>query len=250
MTLVATATSGLPVTFEMVSGPATIDGDKLTLEGAGVVEVKAMQSGNDAFLPASISQTLTVNPFLVLTVTVSKVDESMLSEGTAKLLTPEGDLVKEASVNGGAVQLSDLKPGLYILQVTPTGDAAAAASETFYPSVPSLDLAEVIDLSVSTSLNMTMIDSPVAGFKEGAGHLTIFPNPAEGELWVSLGTEQRRNLEHVYVFSFAGAYVGEFAPKADSRGTVIHLNQTIKPGTYILRLEFKDGVSIGKFVKQ
>ena len=45
--LQATATSGLPVTFELVSGPATIEGDILTLTGeAGIVKVKAVQNGD------------------------------------------------------------------------------------------------------------------------------------------------------------------------------------------------------------
>ena len=47
ITLQATATSGLPVTFEVVSGPATIDGNVLTLTGEeGAVKVRAIQSGD------------------------------------------------------------------------------------------------------------------------------------------------------------------------------------------------------------
>ena len=52
-TLEATATSGLPVSFEMISGPATIDGNILTLTGeTGTVTLKAVQEGNDEWLPA------------------------------------------------------------------------------------------------------------------------------------------------------------------------------------------------------
>ncbi|MDD4634252.1 MAG: peptide-N-glycosidase F-related protein [Bacteroidales bacterium] len=53
LTLVATATSGLPVSFEMVSGPATIDGNTLTLTGeVGTVTFKAIQEGDENWLPA------------------------------------------------------------------------------------------------------------------------------------------------------------------------------------------------------
>ena len=53
ITLVAQASSGLPVSFEMMEGPATINGNVLTLTGAtGIVKFKATQAGNDTWLPA------------------------------------------------------------------------------------------------------------------------------------------------------------------------------------------------------
>ena len=53
ITLQAHASSGLPVSFEMISGPATINGNVLTLTGeTGIVQFKACQAGNDVWLPA------------------------------------------------------------------------------------------------------------------------------------------------------------------------------------------------------
>ena len=53
ITLEATASSGLPVSFEMREGPSTIDGNVLTLTGeTGVVKLKATQAGNANWLPA------------------------------------------------------------------------------------------------------------------------------------------------------------------------------------------------------
>jgi len=48
----ATASSGLPLIFEIVSGPATITGNIMTLTGVGTVSVRAMQMGNESFNPA------------------------------------------------------------------------------------------------------------------------------------------------------------------------------------------------------
>jgi len=58
----ATATSGLPVTFSIVSGPAAIVGNIITLTGAeGTVTVRATQAGNAQFNPApSVDQTFVV----------------------------------------------------------------------------------------------------------------------------------------------------------------------------------------------
>src|SRR5262249_47198857 len=45
-TVSATASSGLPVTFSIVSGPATIAGNTVTITGSGTVTVRASQSGD------------------------------------------------------------------------------------------------------------------------------------------------------------------------------------------------------------
>lgn len=53
ITLTASASSGLPVSFEMIEGPATINGNILTLTGAtGIVKLKATQAGSGSWLPA------------------------------------------------------------------------------------------------------------------------------------------------------------------------------------------------------
>jgi sugar lactone lactonase YvrE len=61
-TLTATASSGLPVSYTVLSGPATVSGNILTLTGAGSVTVEADQAGNSQYSPAPpVSQTFTVN---------------------------------------------------------------------------------------------------------------------------------------------------------------------------------------------
>ncbi|MFZ4546357.1 MAG: PA14 domain-containing protein [Bacteroidales bacterium] len=53
-TISSTSTSGLPVQFSIVSGPATLVGNKITLTGEpGVVTLLATQYGNDAYFPAN-----------------------------------------------------------------------------------------------------------------------------------------------------------------------------------------------------
>ena len=51
--LTATASSGLPVAFSLVSGPATLSGSTVTLTGAtGTVSIRASQAGNAQYNPA------------------------------------------------------------------------------------------------------------------------------------------------------------------------------------------------------
>jgi hypothetical protein len=51
--LVATATSGLPVSFSLLSGPATLTGHSVEVTGAGSVTIQASQPGDAFFLPAA-----------------------------------------------------------------------------------------------------------------------------------------------------------------------------------------------------
>lgn len=63
--LVATASSGLPVSFSLISGPATLNGEQLTFTGAGgMVTVRAEQSGDGVFGAANAVERsfLVVNP--------------------------------------------------------------------------------------------------------------------------------------------------------------------------------------------
>ena len=70
--LVATASSGLPVTFSIVSGPGTIDGNRLVINGAGWIAVIARQAGDARFFPAEQERSILVaDPPMILTQPVS-----------------------------------------------------------------------------------------------------------------------------------------------------------------------------------
>jgi uncharacterized repeat protein (TIGR02543 family)/gliding motility-associated-like protein len=51
--LAATASSGLPVTYEVVSGNVELAGNTLSIEGAGAVTIKATQAGDAFYFPAT-----------------------------------------------------------------------------------------------------------------------------------------------------------------------------------------------------
>lgn len=60
--LTATASSQLPITYAVVSGPATISGNTLTISGTGAVTVSADQGGNTNYSAATqVTQTVMVN---------------------------------------------------------------------------------------------------------------------------------------------------------------------------------------------
>jgi hypothetical protein len=60
-TVSATASSGLAVSYSILSGPATISGNTVTITGAGTVTVRASQSGDGSYNPApDVDQSFTV----------------------------------------------------------------------------------------------------------------------------------------------------------------------------------------------
>ncbi|MBK6266537.1 gliding motility-associated C-terminal domain-containing protein [Marivirga sp. S37H4] len=78
-TLSASANTGLPITYSVISGNASISGNTLTITGAGDITVQASQEGNENYSPASAEQTFNVAK-APLTVTA---DNKTIPYGTA-----------------------------------------------------------------------------------------------------------------------------------------------------------------------
>jgi hypothetical protein len=84
ITLAATASSGLAVAVTVVSGPATLNGNTLTLTGTGTVVVQATQPGDaiySAAAPVTHSFTVTAKP--PPTITTQPANQSVAVGGTA-----------------------------------------------------------------------------------------------------------------------------------------------------------------------
>ncbi|MES2599053.1 MAG: choice-of-anchor D domain-containing protein [Verrucomicrobiota bacterium] len=90
-TLSAFSSSGLPVAFG-VAGPATLDGNVLTLTGAGTVKITATQPGNDHCKAApAVTRSITVKP---VPSKPTLADLNQIYDGTpraARVLVQSGD---------------------------------------------------------------------------------------------------------------------------------------------------------------
>jgi uncharacterized delta-60 repeat protein len=136
--LSANATSGLPVSFSVVSGPAAISGDMVTLTGeAGTVILKASQSGNQYYKAAlDVERSFQV----VVAVLATEKEESSLIKvypnpvvGNFVVEIPEKFMVKHLQLTnmqgqpintsfthkGSSIEVSTqaISPGLYIIQI-------------------------------------------------------------------------------------------------------------------------------------
>jgi hypothetical protein len=87
--LVAKATSKLPVAFEVIAGPAVLDGRKITLTGAsGLVIIRASQEGNADFQPAvDTERVLVVRPRPVAPRITSQPGTASVAIGEPLILT-------------------------------------------------------------------------------------------------------------------------------------------------------------------
>jgi hypothetical protein len=135
ISLSATASSGLAVTFGVSSGPCTVSGSTLTVTGAGTCVVAANQAGNaDYSAAAQVTQTVTVNA-AVLTVTANSTSRVYGAANPAFSYTVAGYVNGDTSsvVSGSAAETtsatSTSAPGSY--SITFSSEALTAANYTF-----------------------------------------------------------------------------------------------------------------------
>jgi hypothetical protein len=108
----ASASSGLPVTFTVASGPATISGTTVTFTGAGAVMIKASQAGSSRYGAVSIEKTIMVNK-APLTVTATNVSVPYGAAIPALQFTVAGFVGKDTSavVSGAPAETTTAKVG-------------------------------------------------------------------------------------------------------------------------------------------
>ncbi len=130
----ATASSGLPVTFSIVSGPATIASNTITITGAGLVTVRASQAGNFNYnAAANVDQSFTVNA-VAITITADPqsktygdVDPTLTSQITS------GSLVGGDALSGAITRVAGENAGSHAIQQG-TLDAGTNYMLTFVPA--------------------------------------------------------------------------------------------------------------------
>jgi probable HAF family extracellular repeat protein len=151
--LTPASTSGLPVTLEIVSGPATLSGNSITYTGIGTVVVRATQSGDSSFAPATFTTSVNAAPRLGQTISFPQ-PANVTYSGTPIVVTPaasasSGLAVNYSLVSGPATYNSANKTftvtgtGSITIRATQTGDTtyapAAFVERTFTSSAPGAD---------------------------------------------------------------------------------------------------------------
>ncbi len=138
--LVASSSSGLTVRFTVVSGPVSLDGTTVTINGAGSVTIAANQSGDNDFNPAAeVTQSFDIAK-ADQSITIEAIDDKLTTNNPFDIVatTSSGlELTYEvsgpASINGTLLSL-DGTAGTVTVTVSQEGNEnynSASASTTF-----------------------------------------------------------------------------------------------------------------------
>ncbi|WOO43334.1 hypothetical protein [Rubellicoccus peritrichatus] len=159
VTLEASSTSGLTISYEVISGPGDIvNGDQLEFTASGQIVVQATQPGDDDYNPAQpISQTFIINPELVGN------NWTAQSSGTTAALNGVNIAIDRFIASGDASTLiSSLSANTWTVLTGGTGalrGLAAGGDPTIYVAVGD----DGVPLTSSNGLDWQSIVSPVSG---------------------------------------------------------------------------------------
>lgn len=141
-TLGATSSSGLPVSYAVTSGNATLAGNKLTILGAGTVVVTATQAGNATFDPATPNALNIFVPLEAQTISFAPLIDRptgsppfLLSASSTSGLTVTYDVIAgPADVDDNVLTLTG-QPGIVTIRAEQEGNvdylAAAPVEQSF-----------------------------------------------------------------------------------------------------------------------
>jgi hypothetical protein len=177
-----TASSGLPVTLTVLSGPATISGNNVTLNGLGTVMLAANQAGNASYAAApqvTISFTVhtgsqTITPFETIPTQGFGVAPFTITLPTASSGLPVNAFVKSgpATLTGNTVT------------ITGSGTVVLAADQ---PGNANVSPAKEVTTSFAVKVAQTIEDlGSIASQTFGGAPFTVTPPTASSGLAVAL----------------------------------------------------------------
>ncbi len=245
ITLTATASSGLPVSYSVLSGLASVSGSTLTITGGGSITVQANQAGDAGYSAAPpVSQIVLVDQAPAITSGAS----STMVLNTAGSVTvsatgfPIPSLVEAGALptglhfhdNGnGTASLTGTPTtgGVFNISFTAANGIGSAAVKSFMlavnqaPSITSANSA-VFDIHLLNSFILSTLGTPSPGITEtGAlpGGVSFVDNH-NGTGTLS-GTPSAAGTFHV-TFSAANG-VGAPAPQSFTLSVIVQANQNI-----------------------
>lgn len=175
--VIATTTSGLALAYAIQSGPATINGKTITLEGTeGTVVVQVTQAGDATYNPASATRSfeVTVNPCDNFSVVLESTTDVVLgNDGSADITVTGGTAPYTYSWSNGSTSedLSGVNSGDYSVTVTD-------------------------NIGCSATLPVT-IGGAVLAVKKGVSKSTVkyYPNPVSQVLMIEGSLEKMTDVK-------------------------------------------------------
>ncbi|WP_420575774.1 Ig-like domain-containing protein [Ekhidna sp.] len=222
--LVATASSGLAVSFSIVSGPISLDGNEVTITGAGTAVIAANQAGDNDFNPA---------PEVERTFEIAKADQVITIDPIADKLTTDASFDVVASVDTElALSYSVSGPATNDgPTITLTGEIGIVTV-----TVSQAGNENYLEASERTSFEVT---EEAALSVENALEVKFYPNPVIDLLTIESNKELEVRLLNLK---------GQIVQKIYSNRTQMDVSGLPK-GIYILEVRSDQGTRREKIVK-
>ena len=228
ISLSATATSGLEVSYVLISGEGSIENEVLTLTGTGTYEVRATQSGNEAFHPAEPA-TISFEAGQA-SLTVTAVDQAIT----------EGDPIHELEMSFDGFKLDD---DALVIDELPaiTTDATTQSPAGNYEIMLSGGSDDHYELNL---LNGTLVIEEarqVLSTDPEDVDVTVYPNPFTDRITIVSG----RSLE-VHLYDINGSLL------RSSKGTAaIEMELSgLSTGSYLIKILTKDQLETKRIIKR
>ncbi len=229
----ASATSGLPVSFSIVSGPANVSGNTITLIGAGTVTVRATQAGDISHMPA---------PNVEQSFIVTKSFQAITFNSLGAKTFGDAPFTVSASANSGLpVSLSIVSGPATIsgnaVTLTGSGTVVVRASQTGNPNYLA---AANVDQSFVVRAAQTINFPPIAGKNFGDAHFGVSATASSG-LPVSFTIVSGPATISGNVITLTG--VGTVSVRASQAGDSNHgaapnVNQSFSVGKTLQTMDF------------
>ena len=175
VSLFGTASSGLSPSFTVLDGSATIEGDQLTVTGAGKITPKCLSGGTQNFLPAGPVQFEFIAEKALLTVSADDAERGFQDPNPSFTLSYSGFKFADTLVDIDAKPIATAYSGAELgdYPITPSGGSDSNYNFSFrdgtlivnelrrqtitFPEIPDLQYGDFADLLAASDSGLPII---------------------------------------------------------------------------------------------
>ena len=221
----ATATSGLAVSYSVLSGPATVSGNTVNVTGAGVVTIQATQTGNASYAAATpVSQSFTVTVATVSLSGVTPASGVVGSGATTVMLNGTGFSASDvAQLNGTAIPTTFVSASALsaVLPASFLSTAGTGQLTVFDPPGSTTTTAVTFTVTAAPQIVFSGPDSAVSGQQPTLTFQLVnpYPIPLAGALTLTFAPATTSGINDPNVQFSSGGRSIDFAIPANSTAT-------------------------------
>lgn len=253
VSLSASASSGLGVSYARLSGPGTVSGNSVTINGAGSIVVRASQGGDGAYdAAANVDQTLTVykaGQTITFNQPTAQVYQGQLTLGGS---ASSGLTVAYAIISGPATEsfgtLTFTGVGSVVVRASQGGDAnynaASSVDRTITVNKANQSISfgqpsaqtygTPLNLSATASSSLSVSFSVVSGSATVSGTILTFTGAGSVVVRASQAGNANYNaatsVDRTITVNKANQTISFGQPALQTYGTALNLNATASSG--------------------